>query len=530
MPLHSGKAKETIAKNIEEMQASGHPHDQAVAAALHNAHPQGGPNMAEGGLAAVLRHFIMGDKGEAAIKKDATDAAAADAIDPVVIASSDTAKMAAGGYANGGYPHVTFLENETPETVKKVTHVENMPHTEQTTAETGEKRNPSHMAAGGAINADTDNTKKLNSIYKAMGIKKYADGGIATGDGAVDPSQVPIPVSSDPTYWDQIKAALTKVASPLAGATGALAAPIQSAAATVTPALRAAAPAAVSSVNKMTGLNMPIPTAPVPPPPSASPEQTSAVSVPSPVLSMPQATRTASTAASDMPNLQTIFNQDTSKLTEGSNPEDRQALVGKLQEQQHGLGPIIAQAMAGLGDAIAAKGGKEQHSLQNIFAMEKQQRDEALANFDKARQDRVQKLQLQTQMGDNALKQAAAADAYGVDEHLNNMIGAPAGTMKKDLPTYFQLMSAKVAQQEKDADLYMKSHAQASTDVDSAIKNASVLGFKPNAEQIQARGAQLANRYMAQAKGLYHSATNPQTGHQVESYDGGQTWNPAGAK
>src|SRR5258708_1069725 len=49
MPLKSGKSKETIKKNIEEMKASGHPHDQAVAAALHNAHPSGGKNMAEGG-------------------------------------------------------------------------------------------------------------------------------------------------------------------------------------------------------------------------------------------------------------------------------------------------------------------------------------------------------------------------------------------------------------------------------------------------------------------------------------------------
>jgi len=49
MPLHEGKSKKVISENIKEMQASGHPHDQAVAAALHNAHPNGGKNMAEGG-------------------------------------------------------------------------------------------------------------------------------------------------------------------------------------------------------------------------------------------------------------------------------------------------------------------------------------------------------------------------------------------------------------------------------------------------------------------------------------------------
>lgn len=37
MPLKPGTSKAVIASNIKEMQASGHPHDQAVAAALHNA-------------------------------------------------------------------------------------------------------------------------------------------------------------------------------------------------------------------------------------------------------------------------------------------------------------------------------------------------------------------------------------------------------------------------------------------------------------------------------------------------------------
>jgi hypothetical protein len=40
MPLKPGSSKATISHNIKEMSASGHPHDQAVAAALHNAHPK----------------------------------------------------------------------------------------------------------------------------------------------------------------------------------------------------------------------------------------------------------------------------------------------------------------------------------------------------------------------------------------------------------------------------------------------------------------------------------------------------------
>lgn len=37
MPLSPGSSKEVISKNIAEMEHSCHPHDQAVAAALHNA-------------------------------------------------------------------------------------------------------------------------------------------------------------------------------------------------------------------------------------------------------------------------------------------------------------------------------------------------------------------------------------------------------------------------------------------------------------------------------------------------------------
>jgi hypothetical protein len=41
MPLHKGKSEDVIGENIEEMQDSGHPHDQAVAASLHEADDYG---------------------------------------------------------------------------------------------------------------------------------------------------------------------------------------------------------------------------------------------------------------------------------------------------------------------------------------------------------------------------------------------------------------------------------------------------------------------------------------------------------
>ncbi len=41
MPLKKGKSKKTIGRNIREMEKSGHPHKQAVAAALDQARRSG---------------------------------------------------------------------------------------------------------------------------------------------------------------------------------------------------------------------------------------------------------------------------------------------------------------------------------------------------------------------------------------------------------------------------------------------------------------------------------------------------------
>lgn len=526
MPLHEGKSKKVIGENIEEMQASGHPHDQAVAAALHNAHPNGGKNMDEGGIAEpddkkfateIGQRVSEGINHDSDAVKSYLSSHFAQMLKPNtndVDTSSDTAK----GMADGGYPHVTFMENQTPAENAKTTHLE---------------KGPPKMAEGGTIhkakdrnkepakpaNVDLEHEKKLNSIYKAMGIKKYADGGV-TPDVPIDPSQLPAPNANDPSYWDQIKAALSKLSdSPVGKVAGMAMNPVSGIANAVEGAAptiaKAEIPPVLDVANAVTGGAIPTASAPPISQTPATPPVTPPVNLP---LAAPKTPVVPSASTAGMPNIGTMFNQDTSKLTEGFNPEDRQALSDKLQSQQHGLGAIIAQAVSGVGDALAAKGGKEQHSLQGIFSMQKEQRDAALANFDKARQDRVQKLQLQTQMGDNALKQAAAADAYGVDEHLNSMIGAPKGTMKKDLPTYFSLMSAEVAKQEKDADLYMKAHAQAGADVDNAIKNSSVLGIKPSPAQLQASGAKLADQYFNRAKGNI----------LVKPSDGGQAqWIPA---
>jgi hypothetical protein len=527
MPLNHGKSKEAVSKNIKTEVEAGKPQDQAVAIALNTAREAGADipkkHMAEGGAVGSMdesaEKFDQGmENANAQHDSDAvrsylaskfhdltnptTEQIPAQQPQPTGMSETEMAKKQGEGMADGGYPHVTFLENVSTPEMKKTVHLEDPSGAHGNKITTGHEEN---YAEGGAIHkaegrdkepakpADIDmsHEKKLHSIYKAMGIKGYADGG-PVDQTPIDPSGMPNP--SDPTYWDQIKAAMAKLAAPA----GAMAAPLEGAARMAAPL----APAAVGAVNRLTGASLPVPAVPAP--------QTANLGAPTPLSAqMPPAIPAAPVAPpvggpaanTGAPDLKNLFNQDTSKLTEGVNPEDRQNLANATLGQQRGLGSIVAEAVAGLGDALAAKGGREQHSLKDIFSMQKQQRDEALANFDKARQDRLQKLDLQTKMGNNSIQKLAAQDAYGTDESLNKQLGAPPGTLHKDLPLYMQMMTAKVAQQEKDSDLYMKAHTQAANDIDSAIKNAGMLNIKPSPAQIQASGAKLADQYYNRAKG-----------------------------
>lgn len=370
-------------------------------------------------------------------------------------------------------------------------------------------------AHGGIVSDD----EKRNAIYKAMGMGKFAVGGVIPP--AADPG-LAIPDQKDPNFWENIKNALANVSGPITKPIRMASGVAEAAAPVVADVGRQMAPPAVAAVNELTGANFPIPEAPAPktpdlgaPTPLSQPVPPSPTpKMPSPEVSVP---KTETGIAPAAPKTTGLFDQDTSKLTEGYNPEDRKAVAAGMSDRHGGLGSIIAQAMAGLGDALSAKGGREQHALKDIFNMQKQQRDEALANFDAERKSRIEQLTLKTQMGENAIKELAAQDAYGVDENLNRQLGAPAGTKHKDLPLYMQMATAKAAQAEKDADLRMRAMKQAADDIEAAVKNASMFSFKPSAEQIKAQGSKLADQYFHRAKGnvLFHSS------------DGQKVWIPA---
>lgn len=95
MPLDKSKSKKAVSKNIETEQNAGKPHDQAVAIALHTAHPNE-KGYSDGGIIDTIMG-LMGKK-TTPLETDKKEAMSADNIDPVVTSSSGTAS----GYAQGG--------------------------------------------------------------------------------------------------------------------------------------------------------------------------------------------------------------------------------------------------------------------------------------------------------------------------------------------------------------------------------------------------------------------------------------------
>src|SRR6266850_8554942 len=104
MPLSHGKSKETISKNIKTEVEAGRPQDQAVAIALNTAR--------EAGAHIPKKHM-----------------------------------------ADGGYPHVTFLENVSTPEMKKTVHLEDPSGAHGEKITTGHEEN---YAEGGTIHKAED--------------------------------------------------------------------------------------------------------------------------------------------------------------------------------------------------------------------------------------------------------------------------------------------------------------------------------------------------------------------------------------
>lgn len=102
MPLKSGRSHKVIAQNIKEMIESGHPHEQAVAAALHNADV---PNYDDGGdvkpgpspapsTLSRIKDYLTGQAGRSDLAKGIA-----------ATAPNSSKTETASGYSKGGFVH-----------------------------------------------------------------------------------------------------------------------------------------------------------------------------------------------------------------------------------------------------------------------------------------------------------------------------------------------------------------------------------------------------------------------------------------
>jgi len=200
MPLHKGKSKKVIGENISEMEASGHPHDQAVAAALHTAHPKGG--MAEGGQVGDAYFSQISD----AFKK---------AMHGPVIEDSNLQGFANLLKQNAGTPSPTggtAVLNGTPEPLRPEGEAKLL------NASVG---TPKGYADGGAVD-DSDYKSKLQAVLQAMGMGAKA--AVAPLMPSVAAPTTPIPAALNPVG---VSAPITPPPAPVAAPAPVQSAPVE---------------------------------------------------------------------------------------------------------------------------------------------------------------------------------------------------------------------------------------------------------------------------------------------------------------
>lgn len=514
MPLSHGKSDKSVKKNIETEIKAGKPQDQAVAIALHtqdDAKPMatgGVPHvtvmedespeqvkktvhMADGGavegespIMTAIRNYVMGHHGDAVGDQKETDLA------QNVDSSTDTAK----GYAKGGK-----VEMDPKDTV-------GLPGVPPPAA----PMDPRIAAGLPGIPAlpsaqPTGDAEKKAAIAAYIAAQRGKDMPKFDDGGVVDPSQLPSPQPA-PTdspsrlqaIIQAIQAAGKQAAAPITGLLGAT----QSATA---PIANAAAPAIVPALNRTLGTNLPNPQ----PAPDASPMPASnAAPAPAPLPpTMPApgpspAGSANGTAPAPANPLDQWGKLDPNTIAPGLNPNDRQALAGQLQRNQHSFGSLLSESLAGMGDALAARGGVKQDSLGKILALQTQQRSEALNNFDQARTAAFQNHQAILQANKDMVDRAAAVDAYGTSPALAKSLGAPAGTTNNDLKNiWIPLAGQRVQVANHEQDIRTQAAKAASEQYAEEQKNRPLLSTNKSPAQQAAEIANLTNDKLAQIHG-----------------------------
>lgn len=337
--------------------------------------------------------------------------------------------------------------------------------------------NTPHKAPEGPSDAE-----KRELVQKALKEKtlKLDDGGIV---GDVDASQLPLPVDApQPSKYQAILQKLEMLAhSPAAKIAGAITNPIGAVSDAMTSqpvrdAASAALPAVSKVANTMSGGAIPDVAPPVAP---AMPQDAPPLaSAPAPMVPPPQQMKPAAPAHPAADPLAQLGKFDPTTVAPGMNPVDRQNLANQNIASQHTFGNYLAQAMSGIGDALAAKGGVNQNSLGDIFTLQKQQRDEALSNFDKAREMAVQNHTMKNQADQDLINNIKARGELLVSPDIARSIGHPEWANKPTAQVALALSSQKAVldytnnmMQRKQAAL--KDSADA---VEHANKNGGVFG------------------------------------------------------
>lgn len=326
--------------------------------------------------------------------------------------------------------------------------------------------------------------EKKAAVRKALDEKriKFDDGGTP-----VDPN-APIPVDAAPEsklqmILDTIRRGASGLAnSPAGQAAGAIMDPMHALGQVATSPqvqsilgkeVSAAAPAAQALAGQA-----PAPAAPMPPAPAP------AAALPPPPPAMPPAPAPRAAGAAAPNPLDQLGKFDANAVTPGMNPADRQNLANSLGQNQHTFGNYLAEAVAGLGDAVAAKGGVQQNSLGNIFALQTQQRQEALENFDKARQAAMDHFTMKNQADQNLINNMKARGELQVSPGIAHALGHPelAGKPVAQADLVLKTDSMKMDFANKMQERKQAALKNSADEIEKAIAHGGVLGTQKSVD------------------------------------------------